>query len=76
MKKYVEENKLQDRVIVPNDGEILKLQINFEIKLLFNKYENNIYIIDGYFYYFLIGIINFFFICLINILFFNIDVIK
>ena len=25
MKKYVEENKLQDRVIVPNDGEILKL---------------------------------------------------
>lgn len=25
MKKFVEENKLQDRVIVPNDGEILKL---------------------------------------------------
>ena len=25
MKKYVEENKLEDRVIVPNDGEILKL---------------------------------------------------
>ena len=25
MKKYVEDNKLQDRVIVPNDGEILKL---------------------------------------------------
>lgn len=25
MKKFVEENKLQDRVIVPNNGEILKL---------------------------------------------------
>jgi L-ascorbate metabolism protein UlaG (beta-lactamase superfamily) len=25
MKKYVKENKLEDRVIVPNDGEILKL---------------------------------------------------
>ena len=25
MKKYVEDNKLEDRVFVPNDGEILKL---------------------------------------------------
>ena len=25
MKKFVEENKLQDRVLVPTDGEILKI---------------------------------------------------
>ena len=28
MKKYVEENKLQDRVLVPTDGEILKIEFN------------------------------------------------
>ena len=28
MKKYVKENKLQDRVLVPTDGEILKIEFN------------------------------------------------
>ena len=33
MKKFVEENKLQDRVIVPEDGEILKFWIFGNLKL-------------------------------------------
>ena len=32
MKKFVEDNKLGDRVIVPCDGEILKFQIINSIK--------------------------------------------
>ena len=40
MKKFVEDNKLQDRVIVPVDGELFELQNIFVYVIRDNNYLN------------------------------------
>ena len=41
MKNFVEENKMRDRVIVPEDGEILKFQQSIDGIIIYNNLNLN-----------------------------------